>query len=254
MTLEVDIFLLPHQDDELGVITSIIDSIKKPDCSTYCIYLSTNPNNIDRDKESKNFFKFLNLSSIKQIFLGSHLGIYDLKVSNNLNKLYKYLFLFLNNNFPQNIKLNIYTPSYEGGHPDHDSSYVIGLKINKNFNGSNHFTFPLYNYENKRFGFFNAFKPLNKYCSNERSVSFPRKFIWLLIFAPFVFHSQLRSILILYPFYLLRILKGFSLIQELDGANIFVLKQPHKGKLYYEHRLWNSSHKLIKIFNQFLIS
>ena len=76
----------------------------------------------------------------------------------------------------------------------------------------------------------------------------------------FIFKSQLITILVLSPFFLIRILVGFWLIDEKKNIikfqiekNKYKLLKPHKGIIYSEYRGWVLNYNaLLEKFNLFL--
>lgn len=240
-------FFLPHQDDEIGAIGSINEIIKNRE-SIYFIYLTRSPKIEDtRNKESLNFLKNLKVKKKNIFFWGSRLKVNDQDLYKNLDLVYRYLYKFF-----KNRKIdNIYVPSYEGGHPDHDSAFVILFKYfysrNKNFN---FYSFPLYNSKLKKKFFFNFLKPLNKKKCIAIKVHLKINILLIILKIPFFFKSQLISMLFLYPF----LIKSYILEKKnyIQKINNFKLSKPHTGKLYYETRKWNSWKNLKKFNSHFL--
>lgn len=237
------IFLFPHQDDEIGVVSTLLNCASNKDFVT-CFYLSTSNKGINRDIESKKFFQYFSINkNVKQIFLGSKYKIYDQEVSDNLDFLYFKIFSYIQSNFKKFDNIEILSPSFEAGHPDHDAAYFISLKLFKNFNFLKFYSFPLYNNENCLNGFFNAFSPLNVYKGQLIKIDKP-KFNFLKIFLSLlIFRSQYKSLLVLSPFYLKRILLNFYLIDEMQNINFKKIEQPHVGTTYCTYRGWVCNYK-----------
>jgi hypothetical protein len=241
-----DFFILPHQDDEIGAL-GLIDKIKNKN-KIYFIYLTRSPKiEKKRNNESINFLNRLNIKKKNIVFGGSLLKINDQQLYKNLELVFSYLSKFF-----QNKKINnIFAPSYEGGHPDHDSTFIILYKyfVNNKFKQFNFYTFPLYNSEFKIKYFFNFLSPLKKKMALSFEV-YPENYYWNILKLPMIFSSQLYTMIAFYPYliyhYLIRRRNYFEKI------NTFYLKKPHNGKLYYEHRNWNSWLNLRKYFYFFL--
>ena len=247
----VKIFLFPHQDDELGAISSLLYDSHTNCEKIFCFYLSKSPKNINRTLESKSFLSFLKIKNINLIDIGDELKILDQKVIFNLSLIYKYIFAYIRKNLSAN-KIKVYTPSYEGGHPDHDSAYIIGKKLVLNYPVLDFCTFPLYNAENRNFAFFNAFLPLSYQKKNSFKVFCNPFLIIRILLSPFIFKSQYKAIFALYPFFILRILFGFYLTKnQIIQSKLNIIK-PHSGELYYEKRKWMSSDFAIIQFETFL--
>lgn len=255
------IYLLPHQDDEIGVITSLINELRAGN-EVLCFYLTKSSLDIDRDKESMDYFKHLNIfKKGRQVFLGSQIPIIDQSLSDNLHKVFNYIFEVISRNEKKyDRKITILAPSFEGGHPDHDSAYVIALKIRIQKKYLKFYTFPLYHSEGTFKGLFKAFKPLKSY-KREIILNKPLKKDCINLFSSiFIFKSQLITLLLLSPFFLIRILVGFYLIDEKKNIqkfqiqkNKYKLQKPHKGIIYSEYRGWVLNYNLIlKKFNLFI--
>ena len=255
------IYLFPHQDDEIGVISSLINELRTGN-EVLCFYLTKSSQGIDRDNESINYFKHMNIyKKGRQVFLGSQIPIIDQSLSNNLQKIFNYICEAISRNEKKyNRNITIIAPSFEGGHPDHDSAYVIALKIIIQIKYLKLYTFPLYHSEGSLKGMFNAFQPLKSY-KNEMILNKPLNKDYIKLFSSlFIFKSQLITILVLSPFFLIRILVGFWLIDEKKNIikfqiekNKYKLLKPHKGIIYSEYRGWVLNYNaLLEKFNLFL--
>ena len=116
------VFLLPHQDDEIGVF-EIIRRVKEKK-KIIIIYLTKDILN-KRNKESKKVLKRFQISERQIIFLGDKLNVEDQKIIDSLNKIYSNLLKIL-----KNVKdFELFTPTWEGGHHDHDATFIIGTKL-----------------------------------------------------------------------------------------------------------------------------
>ena len=120
-------FFFPHQDDEIGV-TNIISDYCELNYNVFCIYLTSSPTiSKERNDESKKFLIHLGVKKSNIIFLGTKLRILDGNLINKLNESYTAIkkdILTKKNSFDE-----VYTPSFEGGNPDHDASFVILFKL-----------------------------------------------------------------------------------------------------------------------------
>lgn len=156
------IFLFSHQDDEIAIFKTIKDSINS-NKKTFIFYLTNgnvskfeNTSFISkRENESKRVLKKLGLSTHNIFFLGKKLKINSYNLINNLEKVYQELTNIINN---IDGETTIYTHAWEGGNIDHDSSYVIALKLMRNNPKIiNAYQFPFYNSYNMSFNFYRVF-------------------------------------------------------------------------------------------------
>ena len=243
-------FFFPHQDDEIGVI-NIISEYCKLNYNVFCIYLTSSPTiSNQRNYESKKFLTHLGVKKNNINFLGTKLGILDGNLVNKLNESYaaiKKNILTKKNSFDE-----VYTPSYEGGNPDHDASFIILYKlINKYKKLSNFYQFPLYNSKKCVNFFYNVMYPIQKKnIIYKRSVS--KELILTVLIIPTFFKTQKQAMLGLYPFIIYKyILRGYI---EIENIKSFKLDKPHKGKLYYETRKWCKWGYFFNKANKFLMN
>ena len=129
----------------------------------------------------------------------------------------------------------IYVHNWEGGHPDHDTSHVLGIYLAKELNILDElYQFPLYSGRNLFWQFFRLFDLFPK---NGKVISFkiplPQRIKYLTLI--FYFKSQIKTFVGLYPFYFLHmIFNGKQLIQEVSIENL--IHRPHLGPLLYERK------------------
>lgn len=220
------VFLLPHQDDEIGVF-EIIRRVKEKK-NIIIIYLTKDILN-KRNKESKKVLKRFQISERQIIFLGDKLNVEDQKIIDSLNKIYSNLLKIL-----KNVKdFELFTPTWEGGHHDHDATFIIGTKLKYKMKVL-HKHFPLYSKINSIF--FNLLNP-NKYAFNNFDVRFLKiNFITGLKFFlnTFQYKSQYKTFFFLWPFLFFSYLivrKQFIITNKK-----FKLTPPGKKKLWYEIR------------------
>jgi len=249
------IFLFSHQDDEIAIFKTIKDSINS-NKKTFIFYL-TNGNVskfentsfiLKRENESKRVLKKLGLSTHNIFFLGKKLKINSYNLINNLEKVYQELTNFINN---IDGETTIYTHAWEGGNIDHDSSYVIALKLMRNNPKIiNAYQFPFYNSYNMSFNFYRVFFPIkeNGQAINPK-ISYNEKiqFIKYLFYYP----TQIKIWIGLYPFIIFKILKNnYNYLQKIDKK--IQLEKPHKNSLWYEKQKFITFNEIIVLFNSFL--
>jgi LmbE family N-acetylglucosaminyl deacetylase len=249
------IFLFSHQDDEIAIFKTIKDSINT-NKNVLIIYLtngniskSDNTNFIlKRENESKRVLEKLGVSSHNILFMGKKLNIKSYDLLNHLEKAYEELANTIND---IDGETSIYTHAWEGGNVDHDSSYVLALKLMKNNpNITNGFQFPFYNSYKIPFNFYRVFCPIkengqsiNTNISNKEKIQFI-KFL-------FNYASQLKIWIGLYPFIIFKILmNNYNYLQKIDKNT--QLQKPHKNSLWYEKQNFIKFDKIIVLFDSFL--
>lgn len=247
---KTSIFLLPHQDDEFGVFHSISREIlKKKD--VWCIFF-THGSDIDdlRNQESLKVLCQMGVEPEKILFQGLKLNIKDGTIVNNLKAASDWLLSFLQS--LNNIDY-IFTPAWEGGHPDHDALHAVTIFVTLKLNILDHVRqFPLYNAFNCRPPFFRVISPLKENGDIEReSISKIKAFKFIKLC--FGYRSQIKTWIGLLPFVV------FSYIfigkQHLQKVSIKRLSErPHKGKLYYENRKFDTWENMQILINKYLIS
>lgn len=249
------IFLLAHQDDEMGVFSQIKECVKNHD-NIHIFFLTNgniekkNNNKIikKREKESIRTLNKLGVDKKNIIFLGKRYKINSYQLHKKLNEVYRILKSFL-------VKLNghigIYTHSWEGGNIDHDSCYVLTLKLMKQLHKKIHgYQFALYNSYDMPFIFYNVMSPL---VSNGKIIK--KNIEWndkiLFIFLLFYYKSQYKIWLGLYPFVIAKILfNRYGSLQIMNHKKL--IKKPHKKKLWYEKRGFIRYQNLKVVFDKFL--
>ena len=250
-----NIFLLSHQDDEMGVFNHIEKIIK--DNQNITIFYLTNgsikkridPNLIfRRDFESLKVLYNLGVKKDNIIFLGRKLEVNVYELHENLEKTYDYII-----NFIRNIdgKINIYTHSNEGGNIDHDSCFYLAKKIMNNLdNIENSYQFSLYNSYKMPLFLYRVMSPLKengKIIKSQLNFSQKIKYCRLL----FNYVSQLHIWLGLFPIIIFKILMNqYGSIQIIDST--LIVKKPHDGLLWYEKRKFISFSEYKKIIEVFL--
>lgn len=230
------VFILAHYDDEFGIYNQIEYHASKGD-EIKIIYLTSshldNERDVTRENESIKALKKIGVVNKKDIyFLGRELEVPDLKLHLHLQPVFERLLRLLNSF--KNIK-RIYTLSYEGGHPDHDSAHVISVIIGNELNILNNtFQFPLYSGKNLVGSFFRLFSPLKE--NGEvlyKKIKFFNRFLYIRLFLSYL--SQPKTIIGLFPFYLLHILFiGKQVLQKVTVSRIY--EKPHEGNLLYQRR------------------
>ena len=253
--MKTDIFILAHQDDEIAIFKSIKNSVKS-DNNTFIFYL-TNGNNsktdnldlvLKRENESKNVLAQLGVNLKNIFFLGHNLNIKSYEIFNFLDIIYEKLINVINS-FDNEVI--IYTHAWEGGNIDHDSCFILGLKlIRNNSKIIAGYQFPFYNSYKIPFHFYRVFCPIKL---NGNAVNLKISKIEKIHFIKYLFYypTQIKIWIGLYPFIIFKILfNKFNYLQKIDKAHL--LKKPHEGSLWYEKQKFMKFEKIILLFNSFL--
>lgn len=241
-------FLFAHQDDEIGVFQNIINENKKN--RIFIIYLTkggtTKKQMLLRNKESLNGLKELGVDSKNIFFINDIIDVNEIKL---VFKIQKIIEILKKNFFKLYNPDVIYSHAWEGGHPDHDSAFLISYYFYKKLN-IKLYTFPLYNCENLKWPFFNAFVPVKKNGRILIKKYSKKNYIKLFKFMT-SYKSQFFSLLGLYPFLLLRIfLFKTYFIQTMSKTE--KLSKPHSNEIMYEQRkimTWMRFSSIIKKSN-----
>lgn len=246
---ELQIFVFAHPDDELAIIP-IIRRRAETVINKFC-YMTNGSSKSDlsqiklREQESIRFLLRLGAKQSDIHFIGKDLSIPDGELSTFLEDAYREIESRIRPWLVESDLVRIVSPAWEGGHHDHDSSYVLALRLSKKFK-VNFFQFSLYNQFKRQPPFFRTNFPLPHPTNFFIRVKF-LDFIHLLLgFA--TFRSQLATWLVLSPFFVASYLTGRLRIQR------FVLQsfaRPHDGPLLYETRFKVSWHRLRERFEKF---
>lgn len=248
------IFILSHQDDEIGIFESISSAVKRNE-NVYIFFMTSGfiDNKIEcskytiRDKESIKVLKKIGVKVEKIFFFGRLNNIKTLSLHHNLKISYKKLKNFIKN-LNGNIKL--FTHAYEGGNPDHDSCNILILNILRNSKKLiNAYQFPFYN-ANSRLLPYVVQKPLK---INGPLIKIYSTFSNRLKYLTYLFYykSQKKVWFGLYPFLIKNLLfKNYFLLQKINKN--FIIKKPHAGKLLYEKFGYSKFYEIRSNFLKFL--
>ncbi len=249
------IFLLSHQDDEIAIFNHIKSCALSKD-KIYIFYLTngrikkTDNNAIIniREKETTKVLSKIGVKKRSIIFLGRKLKINSYELHKKLNITFYELSKFF-----KKIKTDttVYSNSWEGGNVDHDSCFIITLKLMKKFSFiKSAFQFSLYNSSNMPFKLYRAFSPIKingPIIKNDISLKDKINFIKIL----FYYKSQKKIWIGLYPFLIFKIMfNKYGYLQEIKKK--FSLKKPHKNKLWYEKRNFINYSEIKLLFLRFL--
>jgi LmbE family N-acetylglucosaminyl deacetylase len=229
------LFLLAHQDDEVFIASKLAFEVDRG-AILHLAYLTsgaaTTADSIIREKESKKFLAQLGVAPEQLTFLGREVGIPDARLVEYLEIcLHGLLVKFHGITFDE-----IYAPAWEGGHHDHDASFLIGAALSQHLGiAANFWQFYLYNGYKTRRRFFRVFCPL-PICAERQARDLTVKEGLETLRAIFLFKSQWRTWLGLFPQCFLHLV--FVRKEIFDRASVSQLAgRPHDGELLYER--WN---------------
>jgi LmbE family N-acetylglucosaminyl deacetylase len=232
MTPKKILFLLAHQDDEVFVVPRISYELSRGARPLF-IYLTSgvaeDPSENERDNESRACLTRLGVEDEQIIFLGTESRIPDGCLVNHLEQ----CFLSLVEKTRDYTFDEIYTPSWEGGHQDHDAAFLLGLALARRLNLEDSvWQFYLYNGFRTRGRFFRVSCPLPVACRRrQRKLNLFEGILTLK--SIFAFKSQRKTWLGLLPQILIHVL--FFRTEVFDHAKVEqILTPPHKGVLLYE--------------------
>ncbi len=242
------VFIFSHQDDEIGIFETLNKSIQNKE-NIIIFYMTSGEVNksistkkiFHRDKESLSVLRKFGIKEKNIIFFGRKNNIRTCALHKKLNFSYKEL-----SNFLSNIKgdIKIYTHAYEGGNEDHDSCFILVLKLFKKLkNIKSAYQFPFYNAYSRLF-YYSVQKPLKingEVIKVKVSLKNKIRYISYLFF----YKSQTRVWVGLYPFLIFNFLiRNYYYLQRINKK--FLVKKPHNGILLYE-RFRNSKFQNLRL-------
>lgn len=231
----MNLFLFAHQDDEYGVYPILEQIVARGDV-VKVIYLTSGT--LDgslserRNRESTGVLSRIGIADTDIHFLGADLHFPDGKLFQHVEPAAQAVSaLFQDAGTPTRI----FSPAWEGGHQDHDATYIIACYLAQMFScleASRQF--PLYNGQGLPGSCWHTFMPLPE---NGPVESFKLSWRARLRYLRLCLHyrSQWPTWLGLYPMYALRLCtSGRQFLQPLrtDRLN----SAPHPGQSLYERR------------------
>lgn len=172
----------------------------------------------------------MGLAREKMHFLGENFGIADGSLMHQIDDAVRQI----KEIFGQSGRIReIWMPAWEGGHPDHDATHLVGLKAAISFKAET-YQFPLYNGWRLRGPWFRVMKPLP---ANGRTIGIHVSVAERVrcVFRCSIYRSQWKSFLGLLPFYILALLKHEPFVFQRCSIERINAK-PHEGLLLYERR------------------
>jgi len=228
------IFLLPHQDDEVGIFQKIIDELNDGN-EVFCLYFTralSQFKNSTRNFESTKVLLSYGVKKENILFVGQDLDIEDKYLLQHIHRVYKWLKNWLSEH--SDIS-NLYVPAWEGGHPDHDCLNAITTVLSIQSSLENKvWQFPLYN-ANKCLPYF--YKIQSPLINNGKINKIPINFINRIRFIKSClgYPSEFVAWIGLFPFFFYNyLILGRQFLQPIQHSHFFF--RPHEGVLYYEVR------------------
>ncbi|QPN26928.1 PIG-L family deacetylase [Brucella sp. BO2] len=248
--IETVIFLFPHQDDEFGVFKQIRVEVERGR-RVVCAYLTTGvsegESSVTRNMESLKVLKKLGVLEHDILFPGAEYSIADKQLMYNLDRISGWIEDWISS--VENLR-QVYVPSWEGGHPDHDALHgLIVRQLARARRIEIIRQFSLYNAYRCSKPFYRVLKPIiNNGAADSVRITFRERILFnkLVITG---FPSQRRSWLGLYPFFLAHYL--FNGSQQLQNVSVErTYERPHDGNLYYENRNFATFESVIEQLNR----
>ncbi|MDR0827480.1 MAG: PIG-L family deacetylase [Desulfovibrio sp.] len=233
------IFFFAHQDDEYAVYQQIA-AHREAGGSVICAYLTTGVRGEEscsrRNAESLAALSRLGITERSVLFAGSELGVEDLSLHKNIQKVADWISNKLSD-LP-NIQ-RIYIPAWEGGHPDHDCLHAAAVSVAAALGLVDIVRqFPLYNGYKCPGLLFRFMHPLSDNGPVEKSrISLRNRMLFLRLCLSYP--SQTRTWLRFFPCAVFQyLIIGEQYLQGVSMARI--RERPHAGLLYSEKRNFNS--------------
>jgi LmbE family N-acetylglucosaminyl deacetylase len=232
--MKTSIVLLPHQDDEIGILGEL-ESAKIKHRIIFLFLTSGDVKknfSVIRNKESLSVLNFFGYKSEDIYFLSKYTKVRDTNLIFNINITLSEIFNVVKLN---NVE-NIYYPAWEGGHEDHDACHILAIGIQKATKKKiNFFQFPLYNGFSPNLFRFKLFNPIpSSRFWRKTNISLYNRF--KLLYVIFFYKSQFKTWVGLYPFFVLNIL-FFSKQYTKKISNFGSISKPHSTDiLFYERR------------------
>lgn len=127
------LFLLAHQDDEIGVFHEL-SRCKRFDGTILCAFLTNGAwggvASTTRNAESRKSLQSLGISDAEMRFIGTEIDIPDGALVEHLERCYSALHELIEHASTSRTPIKrIIMHAWEGGHQDHDSAHLLGLAL-----------------------------------------------------------------------------------------------------------------------------
>jgi LmbE family N-acetylglucosaminyl deacetylase len=226
------LFLLAHQDDELFVMTRLLEALRKKDDVAVIFMTDGGSKSAVRNRESRSVLERIGLAPHRIRFVGSENGLPDGTLHTHLDRAFAALSRELD---ALPWPAAVFTHAWEGGHQDHDCVHALALLTSI----ARHWDCPVYqvpfyrSFAPLRFGFAPGV-PLEKNGPVEW-VARPWADVLRTLSQIIHYPSQWRTFVWHGPGMLLRhIMYSADALQRPSLARL--KERPHDGELYYERK------------------
>lgn len=233
----MDVFLLPHQDDEIGVFHAIDEGVKakRPQLIVYVTDGAWQRTSAaTRNAESMAVLSRLGVPQDRVWFLGQERNVANQALRFHLEEVHAELRSRISCG-PEVTA--IYTPAWEGGHPDHDATALLAVALARSLGMVDRVRqFPLYSAYQCRWRPYTVFTPIREAAPTiEHRIPVNRRIEHLALCR--MYRSQVKAMAGLLPFILAHYaFKGVQRHQQLEVSTTTI--RPHAGALFFERRGW----------------
>ncbi|WP_312318567.1 PIG-L family deacetylase [Stenotrophomonas sp.] len=227
------LFLLAHPDDEFGVFPWIERALAQGR-DIHCAWMTDGgwggQDVLRRQRESEQALLRMGVPIEAMCFLGGEHGFADGDLWNQLDPAIE----ALQSRYASVVPTEVIVPAWEGGHPDHDASHLIGIAFAAKV-GADVLQYTLYQGRGLPGPAFRVLSPMpaNGPCIPV-SVSVGQRLRYII--ACLGFRSQWKSFVGLLPFYALKLLftRHPFVLQPVKPER--TADKPHAGLMLYERR------------------
>ena len=231
----MNLFLFAHQDDEYGVFP-VLEKLVAQGEAVSVVYLTSGT--LDgqpserRNQESIGVLGRIGVTERNIHFAGTDHGFPDGQLHRHVEAGARAVLALFS---PADTPTRIFTPAWEGGHQDHDATFIIACYLAQKYRClESSRQFPLYNGRGLRGSLWHTFLPL---ADNGPIHSTRLSWGQRLRYLRYCLHyrSQWPTWLGLYPMYALRLFTdGRQYLQPLRPQRL--LDAPHPGPSLYQRR------------------
>lgn len=231
----MNLFLFAHQDDEYAVY-SVLEQLVAQKQPLKLVYLTSGTPGGElsqrRNRESLQVLADIGIAAPEIYFIGADAGIPDAKLCQYLDRAANCVQQLYS---ATAAPTRIYTPAWEGGHQDHDATYLIACYLARRFDCvATSRQFPLYQGQGLPGSLWHTFAPLSANGAVEAtplSVHQRLRYLRYCLSYP----SQWSSWLGLFPMVMLNLFtQGRQYLQPLLLER--VAEDPHAGACLYQRR------------------
>lgn len=227
---DVALFLFAHQDDEYAAAPWLGRELASG-AAVWCAYFTDGAARTpahERDAETRTVLNSLGIRDENIGFLGGGDRVADGALPHRLEYADELLMQWIARR--RDAPTRVYTPDWEGGHPDHDAVHALGAHFSMRL-GIPHWAFSIYNGYHCPPPFFSCLRLLPGGEKQRLTYSFAQGWRWAMLC--WHYRSQRRTWLGLFPgAFVARVLLRRESIRRCDPRRL--ADRPHKGTLLYE--------------------